>query len=142
MARFDYLFPKVTDRTVKNLLKKEDEYIKDLNRDQMWEKGVMDIDNPGKKEKYAPSTVQQKKRKARYNKTSFITLRWMGEFYKSLRVLFFEKYFIVSSDSTIWARFLEPQQRFEKALGLTADSKEELQKRLRDKIIIWLRAHR
>ena len=92
-----------------------------------------------KKEKYAASTVRQKKKKARYKRTDFITLKWMGDFYKSLKVLHFRDYFTISSDSTIWARYLEPQERFEKALGLTEDNKGILSNRIRDKLIRWLK---
>ena len=138
MARFDYLFPKITNKVFKDIIKKEEDFIKDLNRDQMYDEGVMNVEHPTKL-KYAKSTIAQKKKKARYKKTSFITLRWMGEFYDSLKVLIFENYFIISSDSTIWARFLEPQDRFGKALGLTEKSKGRLKEVLKDDMIRWLR---
>ena len=141
MARFDYLFPKITDRTIKVLVSEEKDLIKELNKDQMYEKGVMDVDRPHKL-KYADSTKRQKKKKARYKKTDFITLRWMGDFYESLKVLLFEKYFVISSDSNIWARFLEPQDRFGKALGLTEKNKGVLQKVLKDDLIRWLKRRR
>lgn len=141
MGRFNYLFPKVDNGVIKRIVTKEEEFIKDLNRDQMYEEGVMDVDRP-KKLDYADSTIRQKKRTAKYKKTDFITLRWMGDFYKSLKVLVFEKYFTVNSDSTIWARFLEPQQRFSHALGLTEKSKEKLNIRVKDRLIEWLRNHR
>jgi hypothetical protein len=138
MTRFSYLFPEID---VKELIKGEKEFIKDLNREQMYEEGVMNVERP-KKLDYAPGTIRQKKKTAKYKKTDFITLRWMGDFYKSLKVLVFDKWFTVSSDSTIWARFLEPQDRFEKALGLTDKSKDKLKDRLRDKAIQWLKTHR
>jgi hypothetical protein len=141
MGRFSYLFARIDDDIIRGLVKEEDEFIKDLNRDQMYEQGAMDVDNP-QKLKYAQSTIIQKKKKARYKKTDFITLRWMGDFYNSLRVLTFSKYFSINSDSTIWARFLEPQDRFSKALGLTEDSKGKLKDRLKDKMIQWLKTRK
>jgi len=141
MGRFSYLLPKVSNKVIKEIVREQEDYIKDLNREQMYNEGAMDVDNP-QKLKYAQSTIQQKKKRARYKKTDFITLRWMGDFYDSLKVLIFDKYFVVSSDSTIWARFLEPQDRFSKALGLTDDSKEKLQVKLTDRMIRWLKTRR
>lgn len=141
MGRFSYLLPKITDNTIKGLVVDEQEYIKELNREQMYEQGAMNVDNP-QKLKYAESTIRQKKMKAKYKKTDFITLRWMGDFYNSLKVLFFSDSFTISSDSLIWANYLEPQSRFEKALGLTEKSKGILQERLKDKMIRWVRFHR
>jgi len=141
MGRFSYLFPVVNERLIGQIIKNEEEFIKDLNRDQMYKEGIMNVDTE-KKEGYAESTIRAKKRKAKYRRTDHITLRWMGDFYDSLRVLIFDKWFTINADSTIWARFLEPQERFTKALGLTEDSKEKLRERIRDRIIIWLRTRR
>jgi uncharacterized C2H2 Zn-finger protein len=141
MGRFSYLFPKITDRVIEEVVKEEKDYIKELNKAQMWEEGTLNVDKP-QKEKYAKSTIIQKKKKARYDKTEFITLRWMGDFYDSLKVLVFSKYFTVSSDSLIWAKFLEPQDRFTKALGLTEESKGKLSERLKDRTIKWLKNRR
>ncbi len=100
----------------------------ELNRDQMWKAGVMDVNKPGQKLEYAPSTIKQKKRKATFKKTSFITLRWFGDFYESMKLVFFKDRFAIDDDDLKWANWLEPQDRFENALGLTDKSMTKLRK--------------
>lgn len=141
MGRFSYLLPTLSDNMIKQMVENEQEFIIDLNKEQMYKEGALNVDNP-QKEKYAKSTIVQKKKKARYSKTDFITLRWMGDFYESLKVLSFDKYFTVSSDSLIWANYLETQKRFEKALGLTKESVVKLQDKLKTTAIRWLKTHK
>ncbi|KKN09720.1 hypothetical protein LCGC14_1043720 [marine sediment metagenome] len=106
---------------------KKDQIIR-LNQDQMWKAGVMDVNKPGQKLEYAPSTIKQKKRKATFKKTSFITLRWFGDFYESMKLIFFKDRFEIAADDLKWANWLEPQGRFENALGLTDKSMTKLRK--------------
>ena len=106
---------------------KKDQIIR-LNRDQMWKAGVMDVNKPGQKLEYAPSTIKQKKRKATFKKTSFITLRWFGDFYESMKLTFFKDRFEIAADDLKWANWLEPQDRFGNALGLTDKSMTKLRK--------------
>ena len=141
MARFSYLLPKLTEQNIGDFVEQEEDYIKDLNKDQMYNDGALNVDNP-QKERYAKSTIAQKKKRAKYKKTDFITLRWMGDFYDSLRVLRFRDYFTINSDSLIWANYLEPQERFKKALGLTDESKGKLQIRLKNRAIRWLKSRK
>lgn len=113
---------------------KEDRILK-LNQDQMWKKGVMDIEKPGSKLQYAAGTIAQKKRKATFKKTQFITLRWFGDFYESMKLIFFKNRFVIVADDLKWANWLEPQDRFENALGLTDRSKNLLKAILKPSII-------
>ncbi len=106
---------------------KKDQIIR-LNQDQMWKAGVMDVNKPGQKLEYAPSTIKQKKRKATFKKTSFITLRWFGDFYESMKLVFFKDRFEIAADDLKWANWLEPQDRFGNALGLTDKSMTKLRK--------------
>ncbi|HDZ13273.1 MAG TPA: hypothetical protein ENH60_00050 [Pricia sp.] len=106
---------------------KKDQIIR-LNQDQMWKAGVMDVNKPGQKLEYAPSTIKQKKRKATFKKTSFITLRWFGDFYESMKLTFFKDRFEIAADDQKWIDWLEPQDRFENALGLTDQSMTKLRK--------------
>ncbi len=117
---------------------KEDRIIK-MNQDQMWKKGIMDTDNPSQKLKYATSTVRQKKKKATFKKTNFITLRWFGDFYESMRLLFFRDKFIIQSTDLKWANWLEPQDRFGNALGLTDKSMNLLKRIIKPEIIKQLK---
>ena len=117
---------------------KEDRIIK-INQDQMWKKGIMNTDKPSQKLKYALSTIRQKKKKATFKKTSFITLRWFGDFYESMKLLFFKDKFVIQSDDLKWANWLEPQDRFGNALGLTDRSMNLLKKILKPEIIKQLK---
>lgn len=117
---------------------KEDRIIK-MNQDQMWKKGIMDTDKPSRKLKYAASTIRQKKKKATFKKTNFITLRWFGDFYESMRLLFFKDKFIIQSTDLKWANWLEPQDRFGNALGLTDKSMNLLKRILKPEIIKQLK---
>ena len=120
-----------------DILRENEKDIVDFNRDQMYEEGIMNVKTK-KKERYSPATIRAKK-KAPFNKTEFITLKWMGKFHDSLRLLIFKDYFVVSSDNTIWANYIETQERFGKALGLTKESQESLKEIVRDEMIKKIR---
>ncbi len=114
---------------INDAAREKEVHILKLNRiDQMWEKGIMDVNKPGQKLEYAPSTIKQKKRKATFKKTSFITLRWFGDFYESMKLTFFKDRFEIAADDLKWANWLEPQDRFGNALGLTDKSMTKLRK--------------
>lgn len=120
------------------VLRENEETILDMNRSQMYDEGVMDVNNPSSQEHYSPATIAQKK-KAPFSKTEFITLKWMGKFHQSLKLLIFRDTFVISSDNLIWANFLETQNRFGKALGMTKSSKNELRDIARDSLIKAIR---
>ena len=115
------------------VLKENEDEICDLNKDQMYEEGVMNVET-GQQEHYSSATITAKK-KAPFSKTEFVTLKWMGDFYKSLKLIIFKDTFVISSDNLIWANYLETQTRFGKALGMTAKSKGELREIMRDELI-------
>ena len=102
-------------------LRESEKEILDLTRDQLYEQGVIDVTNPAKREKYAAATIAQKKRRATYSKTDFVTLRWMGEFYEKFKLLIFKDRIVVTSTDVKW-NYHEANPRFENALGLTEDS--------------------
>lgn len=102
--------------------------ILNANRDQMYERGQIDVQRPGYREKYAASTIKQKRKSARFPKTDFITLKWTGDFHDSLKLLLFKDKVVIQSDDLKWANWLET--RFNNALGLT----EESLKAIRDKV--------
>ena len=110
-----------------------------MNQDQMFNKGIMNINKPGQSLEYAASTIAQKKKKARFKRTDHITLRWFGDFYESMKLLFFKNSFVIQSDDLKWGNFLEPQDRFSKALGLTKKSMNSLKRILLPDIINKLR---
>ena len=99
--------------------------ILDLNRVQMYDEGTLDVTKPGKIERYSPLTIKAKKR-APFNKTDHITLKWMGAFHASLKLLIFKTKIVISSDNNIWDKYLEPQDRFTRALGLTSENMNKL----------------
>jgi|WetSurMetagenome_2_1015567.scaffolds.fasta_scaffold00103_47 hypothetical protein len=119
-------------------LKENEGTILDMNRGQMYDEGTLNVESPGKVEHYAESTIRAKKR-APFNKTEFITLRWMGDFYNSLKLIIFKDKFVITSDDRIWGNFLETQDRFGKTLGMTEKSKGELREIMRDELIQKIR---
>ena len=108
-----------------DILRENESIICDMNRKQLYDDGSVDVNNPGKKEKYSPLTALAK-RTAPYNKTDFITLKWKGDFHDSLKITIFKDKFIIHSKNLVWANYLEPQSRFGSALGLTKKSKSGL----------------
>jgi hypothetical protein len=116
------------------VLKENETLILDLNRDQMYDDGTVNVENPTLREQYALSTIRAK-RKAPFPKTDFITLKWFGTFYSQMKLIIFRDTFVIQSDNSIWANFLEPQDRFGKALGLTAKSKDELRDVMKNELI-------
>ena len=124
---------------VNDAAKKAEDQIIMLNQDQMYNEGVLDVEKPNRKEKYAASTIRQKKRKAKYKKTEFIMLRWFGDFYDAMKIIFFKDWFVLASDDLKWANWLEPQDRFGHALGLTDKSRSILKTILKPGIITRLK---
>jgi hypothetical protein len=121
-----------------DILRENKEAILDMNRNQMYDDGIMDVKNPAGKEHYAPSTIKAKKR-APFNKTEFITLKWQGTFHGELELIIFRDKFIIDSKNKIWGSFLETQNRFKSALGLTEENKGELRDIVRDEMIRKIR---
>jgi len=113
---------KIVDDSIREIEK----FILELNQKQLYEEGVIDVTNPSKREHYAPATIRQKKKSATFKKTEFITLRWDGDFYSSFKLIIFDKFFVIQAKDLKWANWLEPNPRFENALGLTEESKEEV----------------
>jgi hypothetical protein len=120
------------------VLRENETTICDLNRDQMYEEGVMNV-KTGEKEQYAAST-KKAKRKAPFPKTEFITLKWMGTFHESLKLMIYKDTFVVQSPNKIWGNYLEPQARFGSALGLTKESKSDLRDLVRDELITKIKS--
>jgi hypothetical protein len=122
------------DRSFDEVLKENEKDILDMARGQMYDQGIMNVDKPNEKLHYAPSTIKAKKR-APFNRTEFITLKWTGKFFSKLKLLIFKDKFVISSTDTTYANFIEPQERFGHALGLTSDSKAELRDKVKDEMI-------
>lgn len=116
------------------VLEDNEKEILDMNRSQMYDEGVLNVNNPSIKEKYSPSTIKAKRR-APFNKTEHITLKWTGKFHEDLKLIIFKDKFVIASNNKIWGNYLEPQSRFGSALGLTEKSKKELRETARDEMI-------
>ena len=124
------------------ILKQFEKDILNLNRDQMYEDGVMDINNPSSILHYAPSTIKNKKGRAKFPRVDHITLKWEGDFHKTLKIEYGKDFILIFSEDNKWKSYLEPQDRFENALGLTNESlallrdwvKEELIKQVKNAI--------
>ena len=113
-------------RVLNRIIKDNTPEILALNRDQMWEEGIVDVNNPSAILQYAPSTVKAKKKRARYKRTDHITLKWKGDFHKGMYIKQEPDKFTIMSKNVPYPGFLDG--RFGNALGLTEKSKEELRK--------------
>jgi len=127
------------NRIINETLKEVETFILELNRDQLYEKGEIDVTKPGLKEHYAEGTIRQKRKKAKFKKTEFVTLRWEGEFYDSFQLIIFKEKFIIQAKDLKWSNWLEPNPRFGNALGLTEESKVLLINKIRPIIIQRIR---
>ena len=114
-----------------------EEDILNANRDQMYERGQIDVQKPDYREKYAASTIRQKRKMARFPKTDFITLKWTGEFHDSLKLLIFKDKIVIQSDDLKWANWLE--DRFKNALGLTAESLSAIRDKVKSSFLNIIR---
>ena len=125
--------PKMLNRIIKD---NETEIVA-MNRDQMWEDGITDVNNPSSILQYAPSTVQSKKKRARYKRTDHITLKWTGDFHKGMKLKIEPDQFQIISSNLPYQGFMDG--RFGNALGLTAENKEQLRELIRSDLIIGFR---
>jgi hypothetical protein len=119
-------------------LRANEDAILDLNRDQMYEEGTMDVNKPGQTLQYAEST-KKAKRKAPFNRTDFITLKWTGKLHKALKLLIFKDKFVISNTDKVYGNYIEPQTRFQSAIGLTEESKSQVRDMVKDNMIKSIR---
>lgn len=105
-----------------------------MNRDQMWEDGIVDVNNPSAILEYAPSTLRSKKKRARYKRTDHITLKWSGDFHKGMKLKMEPEQFTIISTKLPYQGFMDG--RFGNALGLTNENKEELRKLIKSDLIL------
>jgi len=126
------------NRILDECLKEIEDFILELNKEQLYEKGEINVKNPNKREKYTQAYRRLKGRKATYKKTEFVTLRFEGVFYDSFKLIIFDKEFIISATDLKWNWF-EENPRFKNALGLTEESKKKLRKELKPLIIEGIR---
>lgn len=103
-----------------------EDFILELNKEQLYEKGQINVNEPQKREKYSTAYKRVKERKATFKKTSFVTLRFDGGFFDSFKLIILEKEIIISATDLKWANWLEKNDRFGNALGLTEESRKEL----------------
>ena len=125
--------PKMLNRIIKD---NETEIVA-MNRDQMWEDGIVDVNNPGAILQYAPSTIASKKKRARYKRTDHITLKWTGAFHKGMKLKIEPEQFQIISSNLPYSGFMDG--RFGDSLGLTETNKEELRKLIKSDLIIGFR---
>ena len=128
-------FPKVLN----GIIRYNAAEIIDMNREQMWEDGIVDVNNPSTILNYAPSTIKQKKRRSKYKRTDHITLKDMGKFHAKMKLLIKEDHFIITSTDDKWGHFSSGDWgggRFQNALGLTAKNKSVLRGYIKSDLII------
>lgn len=114
-----------------------EDVILDANREQLYERGTIDVTRPNYKEKYAASTVARKRKTAKFPKTDFITLKWNGDFHDSFKLIIFKDKIVIQSDDLKWANFLE--NRFSNALGLTKDNLSKVRDKIHESFMKGLR---
>lgn len=131
------------NKILNDSLKELVDFIVDLNKEQLYVRGDIDVNYPGLKEHYAESTIKQKRKKATYKKTDFVTLRWEGDFYSGFELELRDKDFIIRTSDPKRKFLLEESKnfgnRFVNALGLTEESKEELRDKIKPVIIQKIR---
>jgi len=123
-----------------NCIRQIEDKLIEMNQKQMYDDGVMNINNPGQSLQYAKSTIRQKKKRAGYKRTDHITLRWDGDFYGSMIIIYLNNRIIIQARDLKWAKWLEPQDRFSYALGLTEKNKSLLRDMLKPLIIEKLKS--
>ena len=131
-------FPRILNAIIKD----NEPEILALNRDQMWEEGIVDVKNPRAILEYAPSTIKQKKKRARYKRTDHITLKWTGSFHDKMKLVVKATEFWITSTDEKWSKFSSGawgQGRFENALGLTKKSLSELRKLVKSDLILGIK---
>ena len=113
--------------------------ILDMNKEQMWEDGIVDVNNPNSILHYAPSTIKQKKRRAKFKRTDHITLKDQGDFHGKMMLKIEPDQFIITSKDHKWSMFSSGawgQGRFENALGLTKKNLNILRGYIKSDLII------
>jgi hypothetical protein len=128
-------FPAVLNRIIKDNAPE----IIAMNRDQMWEDGIVDVKNPRAILSYAPSTIKQKKRRSRYKRTDHITLKDMGGFHDKMKLVIKATEFWITSTDAKWSKFSSGewgQGRFQNALGLTKTNINMLRGLIRSDLIL------
>ena len=122
------------NKAVGECVKEQEQAIIEINQDQMYKQGVMNVETL-QKERYSPAYIKVKKRKATFKETAHVTLRFFGEFYDSMKILVFKNKFVISATDLKWSRWLEPNDRFGSALGLTDEGKSKMRYVLKPAII-------
>jgi len=107
-----------------------------LNQSQMYDKGIINIDRPTDKQRYAARTIKIKKKHARYPKTDFITLKWDGTFHESLSLDVRSDEVEIISDDPKYESELAPRYN---PLGLTSESWDSIKPGIKDNVIKSLR---
>ena len=126
-------------KVLNDIIKANTSEILDMNREQMWEEGIVDVNNPSSILQYAPSTIKHKKKRARYKRTDHITLKDMGDFHAKMKLIIKADEFVITSSDTKWSHFSSGdwgQGRFENALGLTEKNIGVLREYVKSDLII------
>lgn len=114
------------NKIVDDSLREIEKFILELNQKQLYEEGVIDVTKPSFRDHYSKGYIAQKKKNATFKKTEFVTLKYDGDFYNSFKLIILKDIIIIDATDKKWRDWLEPNERFENALGLTEKSKEEL----------------
>ena len=125
-------------RILNEIIKDNELEILAMNRDQMWEDGIVDVKRNLQWD-YQPSTIRQKKRKAKFKRTDHITLKWTGSFHDKMKLIIKPKAFIITSTDEKWTQFSSGnwgEGRFKNALGLTPKSLSQLRELVKSDLII------
>jgi len=130
-------FPRVLNRIIKD----NELEILSLNRNQMYEEGIVDVKN-NLQWFYQPSTIKHKKKHSKFKRTDHITLKDFGDFYKKMKLLIKADHFIITSTDDKWPHFSSGdwgEGRFQNALGLTEKNKSVLRGYIKSDLIIQFR---
>ena len=128
-----------TSILLNEILKRNEQYIINLNRNQLFDDGIVDSENPNRIYPYAESTRKQKIKKAKFPKVDFITLKWDGIFQDGMFIEYLRDRIRINSTDEKWNKFRLWDDRFTNALGLTRENFKELISLIRRELLHELR---
>ena len=119
---------KIENKLFKAVVLENKKAILDLNREQMYEHGIVDVNKPNESLPYTNFTIDAKEgyirgiKPAKFPRTDHITLKWSGAVHESLELNVGHGFFLIWSANPTWQFKLQNEERFKNALGLTEDS--------------------
>lgn len=120
---------------INDAIRQVEDLVLQMVKAQMYERGIMDINKPSDRLKYSEAYKKRKAKRATYKKVEFITLRYDGDLYDRMKIIYFKDKVLITTDDLKWANYLEKQERFANAIGLTEENLDKLREMVRNELI-------